>query len=78
MSLHVSANGRYVIKVLIVTPRSLLNDAFGQDATSLVSGLTRISGLEEAPAIESALNRMWGFPFERTDSKRCLLISINS
>ena len=70
MSLHVSANGRYVIKVLIVT--------FGKDATSLVSGLTRISGLEEAPAIESALNRTWGFPFERTDSKRCLLISINS
>lgn len=79
VALHVSEKGRYVVKVFCrdTGVKGTLKDE--KDFASLVSVVTNsvvCPGLKEAPAVESASKRTWGFPFERTDSKHCLLLHI--
>ncbi len=79
VALHVSENGRYVVKVFCrdTGVKGTLKDE--KDFASLVSVVTHsvvCPGLKEAPTVESASKRTWGFPFERTDSKHCLLLHI--
>lgn len=76
VSLHVSASGKYSVKVLF---RDALNGTlkYEEDVASLLDIMTDYvvcPGLKIAPEIESTSIRTWGFPFGRIDSKRCSLL----
>ena len=77
VSLHVSADGNYAVKVLFrdTTLRGTLREE--KDISSLLAVMENCevcSGLKSAPDANSASKRTWGFPFERIDSNKCLLL----
>ena len=76
--LHVSSDGNYAVKVLF-------RDAFKgtlKDESDVISLLDVMNsykicpGLKSPPEVNSALKRTWGFPFQRVDSYKCLLLHL--
>ena len=84
VSLHVSADGNYAIKVLFrdTTWKGTLKeekDGFEKDISSLLAIMENCEvrpGLKSVPDANSASKRTWGFPFERIDSNKCLLLHL--
>ena len=75
-SLHVSAGGKYSVKVLF---RDALNGTlkYEEDVASLLDIMTDYvvcPGLKIAPEIKLTSMRTWVFPFGRIDSERCSLL----
>lgn len=74
--LHVSSDGNYALKVLLCDAfKGTLKDE--DDVTSLLDVMNSYKicpGLKSPPAVDSALKRTWGFPFQRVDSHKCLLL----
>jgi len=79
VSLHVSANGNYAVKVLFrgTALRGTLNEE--KEISSLLAVMENwevCPGLKSVPHANSASKRTWGFPFERIDSNKCLLLHL--
>lgn len=79
VSLHVSADGNYAVKVLFrdTTWRGTLKEE--EDISSLLAVMENCEvcpGLKSVPNANSASKRTWGFPFERIDSNKCLLLHL--
>ena len=76
--LHVSSEGNYAIKVLFRDAfKGTLKDE--GDVTSLLDIMNSYKicpGLKSPPEVNSALKRTWGFPFQRVDSHKCLLLHL--
>ena len=76
--LHVSSDGNYAIKVLFCDAfKGTLKDE--GDVTSLLDIMNSYKicpGLKSPPEVNSALKRTWGFPFQRVDSHKCLLLAL--
>ena len=76
--LHVSSDGNYAIKVLF---RDAFKGTFKDedDVISLLDVMNNYKicpGLKTPPEVNSALKREWGFPFQRADSHKCLLLHL--
>ena len=76
--LHVSSDGNYAIKVLF---RDAFKGALKDegDLTSLLDIMNSYKicpGLKSPPEVNSDLKRTWGFPFQRVDSHKCLLLHL--
>ena len=72
-SLHVSADGNYIVEVLFrdTTLKGILKDE--EDVSSLIAVIENCEvcpGLKSVPDANSATKRTWGFPFERIDSSK--------
>ena len=79
VSLHVSLGGKYSFKVLFrdTTLRGTLKEE--KDISSLLTVMENYEvcpGLKSVPDANSASKRTWGFPFERIDSNKCLLLHL--
>ena len=79
VSLHVSANGNYAVKVLFrdTALRGTLNEE--KDISFLLAVMENwevCPGLKSVPDANSASKRTWGFPFERIDSNKCVLLHL--
>lgn len=79
VSLHVSADGNYTVKVLFrdTTLKGTLKEE--EDISSLIAVMENCEvcpGLKSVPDVNSATKRTWGFPFERIDSNKCLLLHL--
>lgn len=76
VSVHIAANGDYVVKVFYrdVFTGTLQSE---RDLDSLMAYFTDYvicPGLKTVPTVESTVKRVWGFPFNRTDSKHCFFL----
>ena len=79
VSLHVSAKGNYAVKVLFrdTALRGTLKEE--KDISSLLAVMENwevCPGLKSVPDANSTSKRTWGFPFERIDSNKCLLLHL--
>ena len=72
VSLHVSADGKYSLKVFFrdTTLRGTLKEE--KDVSALVLN----NKIKLVPEVNSASKRTWGFPFERIDSNKCSLLHL--
>ena len=79
VSLHVSADGSYAVKVLFrdTTLRGTLKEE--KDISFLIAVMENgevCPGLKSVPDANSTSKRIWGFPYERIDSNKCLLLHL--
>lgn len=81
VSLHVSADGKYSLKVLFrdTTLTGTLKEE--KDISALLAVMENYEvcpglNVKSVPDANSASKRTWGFPFERIDSNKCLLIHL--
>ena len=81
MSLHVSADGKYSLKVLFrdTTLRVILKEE--KDISALLAVMENNEvcpglNIKSVPEVNSASKRTWGFPFEKIDSNKCLLLHL--
>ena len=81
MSLHVSVDGKYSLKVLFrdTTLRGTLKEE--KDISALLAVMENYEGcpglkIKLVPEVNSASKQTWGFPFERIDSNKRLLLHL--
>ena len=81
VSLYVSADGKYSLKVLFrdTTLRGTLKEEKHISALLAVMENCEVCPglkIKSVPEVNSASKRTWGFPFERIDSNKCLSLHL--